>query len=179
MLMRPMLIRAATTHDAALLHEIAALSFPLACPPDTLPESIETFIGKNLSVDAFVSYLVDPDRDLFLGSIDGTPSGYTMVVYGEPSDADVAASVALRPTAELSKCYALLEAHGSGLAPALVASSADAARSRGAKSLWLGVNQQNVRARRFYEKCGFSVVGSKKFLVGQRYEDDFVYAQQL
>jgi len=179
MLMRPMLIRAATTHDAALLHEIAALSFPLACPPDTLPESIETFIGKNLSVDAFVSYLVDPDRDLFLGSIDGTPSGYTMVVYGEPSDADVAASVALRPTAELSKCYALLEAHGSGLAPALVASSADAARSRGAKSLWLGVNQQNVRARRFYEKCGFSVVGTKKFLVGQRYEDDFVYAQQL
>jgi len=179
MLMRPMLIRAATTDDAALLHELAALTFPLACPPDTLPESIATFIGKNLSVDAFVSYLVDPDRDLFLGSIDGTPSAYTMVVYGEPSDADVAASVALRPTAELSKCYALLEAHGSGLAPALVASSADAARSRGAKSLWLGVNQQNVRARRFYEKCGFSVVGSKKFLVGQRYEDDFVYAQQL
>jgi len=174
-----MLIRPATTTDATLLHEIAAVTFPLACPPDTLAESIETFIGKNLSVDAFVSYLVDPDRDLFLGSIDGTPSGYTMVVYGEPSDADVAASVALRPTAELSKCYALQEAHGSGLAAAIVASSADTARSRGAKSLWLGVNQQNVRARRFYEKCGFSVVGTKKFLVGQRYEDDFVYAQQL
>jgi len=179
MLIRPMLIRAATTDDAALLHEIAAATFPLACPPDTLPESIEAFIGKNLSVDAFASYLKDSERDLFLGSIDGTPSGYTMVVYGEPSDADVAASVALRPTAELSKCYALPEAHGSGLAAAIVASSADAARTRGATSLWLGVNQQNVRARRFYEKCGFSVVGTKKFLVGQRYEDDFVYVLEL
>ena len=174
-----MLIRPATTDDAALLHEIASTTFPLACPPDTLAESIEAFIVANLSVDAFASYVADPDRDLFLGSIDATPSGYTMVVYGEPSDPDVAASVAQRPTAELSKCYALPQAHGSGLAAALVASSAGAARTRGAKSLWLGVNQQNVRARRFYEKCGFSVVGTKKFLVGERYEDDFVYAQEL
>ena len=179
MLIRPMLIRAATTDDAALLHEIAALTFPLACPPDTLPESIAAFIGANLSTDAFASYLNDPDRDLFLGSIDETPSGYTMVVYGEPSDAEVAASVALRPTAELGKCYALAEAHGSGLATALVEASAIAARARGAKSLWLGVNQQNVRARRFYEKCGFSMVGTKRFLVGQRYEDDFVYVLEL
>jgi len=174
-----MLIRPAITDDAALLHEIAAVTFPLACPPETLPESIEAFIGKHLSVDAFATYLADPERDLFLGSIGGTLSGYTMVVYGEPSDADVAASVALRPTAELSKCYALPEAHGTGLAAAIVASSADAARTRGAKSLWLGVNQQNVRARRFYEKCGFFVGGTKKFLVGQRYGDDFVYVLEL
>ena len=174
-----MLIRQAATDDAALLHEIAAATFPLACPPDTLPESIEAFISANLSVDAFARYLADPERDLFLGTIDGTPSGYTMVVYGEPSDADVAASVALRPTAELSKCYALREAHGTGLAAALVDSSADAARARGAQSLWLGVNQQNVRAKRFYEKCGFLVVGTKKFRVGERYEDDFVCALNL
>ncbi len=174
-----MLIRQAATDDAALLHEIAAATFPLACPPDTLPESIEAFISANLSVDAFARYLADPERDLFLGTIDGTPSGYTMVVHGEPSDADVAASVALRPTAELSKCYALREAHGTGLAAALVDSSADAARARGAQSLWLGVNQQNVRAKRFYEKCGFLVVGTKKFRVGERYEDDFVCALNL
>ncbi|MCY7412485.1 MAG: GNAT family N-acetyltransferase [Salinibacterium sp.] len=175
----PVLIRPATKHDAELLHAIAAATFPLACPPDTLPEAIEAFIAANLSADAFAHHLADPQRALFLGSIEGTPSGYTMVVYGEPSDADVAASVTLRPTAELSKCYALRAAHGTGLAAALVDASANAARIRGARSLWLGVNQQNVRARRFYEKCGFAIVGTKTFLVGDRYEDDFVCALTL
>ncbi|MEP6478552.1 MAG: GNAT family N-acetyltransferase, partial [Rhodoglobus sp.] len=40
--------------------------------------------------------------------------------------------------------------------------------------VWLGVNQFNARANRFYEKSGFAIVGTKKFLVGEKYEDDFV-----
>ncbi|HPM52006.1 MAG TPA: GNAT family N-acetyltransferase, partial [Rhodoglobus sp.] len=142
-------IRPATPDDAALLHELAAATFPLACPPDTLPASIESFIATNLSVDSFTAYLSDPARLLFVGEIDGVASGYTMVVFGEPGDADVAASVTARPTAELSKCYALPSTHGTGLAAALVTASVQAARDRGARSVWLGVNQQNARANRF------------------------------
>jgi ribosomal protein S18 acetylase RimI-like enzyme len=40
--------------------------------------------------------------------------------------------------------------------------------------VWLGVNQLNARANRFYEKNGFAIVGEKKFLVGGKAEDDFV-----
>jgi ribosomal protein S18 acetylase RimI-like enzyme len=172
-------IRPATPDDAALLHELAAATFPLACPPNTLPSSIESFIATNLSVDSFTNYLSDPERELFVGEVDGVASGYTMVVFGEPSDADAAASVTTRPTAELSKCYALPAAHGTGLAAALVAASVEAARGRGARSVWLGVNQQNARANRFYEKQGFAQVGTKRFLVGERYEHDFVRALEL
>jgi diamine N-acetyltransferase len=169
-----MLTRPARPDDAALLHRIAAATFPLACPPDTLPRAIAAFIAANLSIEAFAGYLADPERALFIGELDEVASGYTMIVFGDPSDVDVAASVTLRPTAELSKCYVMHEAHGTGLAAALVAASVESARERGARSLWLGVNQQNGRARRFYEKCGFVVVGTKKFLVGERFEDDFV-----
>ncbi|MFM9877888.1 MAG: GNAT family N-acetyltransferase [Rhodoglobus sp.] len=172
-------IRPATPDDAALLHQLAAATFPLACPPDALPASIEAFIAANLSMDSFRAYLSDPARVLFVGEIDGAASGYTMVVFGEPGDADAAASVTTRPTAELSKCYALPTAHGSGLAAAMVTTSVQAARDRGARSMWLGVNRQNDRANRFYEKQGFTVVGTKRFLVGQRYEDDFVRALEL
>jgi len=174
-----MLIRPASGDDAALLHRLAAETFPLACPPDTLASSIESFIATNLSVEAFKRYLSDPERLLFVGELDGVPSGYTMVVFGEPADADAAASVTTRPTAELSKCYALPAAHGSGLAAALVEASAAAARARGALSLWLGVNQQNERANRFYEKQGFARVGTKRFLVGERWENDYVRTLEL
>jgi RimJ/RimL family protein N-acetyltransferase len=45
--------------------------------------------------------------------------------------------------------------------------------------MWLGVNQFNPRANRFYEKSGFRQVGVKRFLLGGRYEDDFVRERAL
>ena len=167
-------IRPATPDDAALLAAVAAETFPLACPPHTLPESIAAFIAANLSETSFAGYLSDAERALFVAEAEGQPAGYTMVVFGEPTDPDVAASVAARPTAELSKVYVREGFHGGGLAGQLVAASVEAARGRGVASVWLGVNQENARANRFYEKQGFALVGTKRFLVGERYEDDFV-----
>ena len=167
-------IRLATPDDAELMAAVAAETFPLACPPHTTAAAIAQFIAANLSVTAFESYLADPDRVLFLAEAGGEPAGYTMVVVGEPKDPDVAAAVAVRPTAELSKVYVREGFHGAGLASELVAVSIEAARTRGAVSVWLGVNQENARANRFYEKQGFARAGTKRFLVGERYEDDFV-----
>ena len=102
-----------------------------------------------------------------------------MLVDAQPSDPDVAAAVRRRPTVELSKIYVLPEAHGSGGARALMEAGLDWARTRGALGVWLGVNQQNERAQRFYAKSGFTVVGTKRFLVGGRHEDDFVMERPL
>jgi GNAT superfamily N-acetyltransferase len=116
---------------------------------------------------------------LLIAEVDGEPAGYTMLVAGEPHDPDAAASITARPTIELSKCYVLPEHHGAGVATGLMAASIEAARARGAAAVWLGVNQQNARANRFYEKSGFVRVGMKKFLVGERWEDDFVRERLL
>lgn len=168
-------IRRASAGDARLLHRVAAATFALACPPHTTQESIDDFIAGNLGEDSFERYLADPQRALFL-AVDaaGDSVGYTMVIFGEPTDQDVAAAITIRPTAELSKIYVREGHHGAGLASQLVAASVDAAAERGAEGIWLGVNQENARANRFYEKQGFVLVGTKKFLVGERYEDDFV-----
>ena len=173
------MIRPAAASDVALLHEIAAITFPLACPPDALPESIQAFIDENLSEAAFAGYLTDPGRELFIAEDDGRAIGYTMLVHGDPADTDVAAVVTVRPTVELSKVYVHPDHHGGGVASALVEESVRAAGSRGAASMWLGVNQFNERANRFYEKSGFARVGTKKFKVGERYEDDFVRLRPL
>lgn len=173
------MIRQATADDSALLHDVAAETFPLACPPHTRPEAIAAFVADNLSESAFTAYLADPQRVLFVSEADGVADGYTMVVFGDPKDADVAAAVTARPTAELSKVYVRASHHGGGIARQLVEVSVAAAADRGVASIWLGVNQENERANRFYEKCGFAKVGTKKFLVGDRYEDDFVRALEL
>jgi len=167
-------IRRAVRDDAPLLHQLAAATFALACPPGTKPEAIADFITTHLSEASFAGYLDDPARDLFIGEVDGTPAGYTMLVTGEPTDPDVASVVTVRPTSELSKVYVLEGFHGSGLSRELVSTTVEAARERGSATVWLGVNEHNPRANRFYEKQGFVRVGTKKFLVGERWEDDFV-----
>jgi ribosomal protein S18 acetylase RimI-like enzyme len=167
-------LRIAGPADAGALAEVAAATFALACPPGTKQQDIDDFIASNLSRSSFDAYLADPTRLLLLADLDGTSVGYTMLVFGEPADADVAAAITLRPTAELSKCYVLPAQHGGGIATALAERSVAEAAARGAAGVWLGVNQHNARANRFYEKSGFRVIGTKRFRVGAEWHDDFV-----
>lgn len=167
-------VRPARAADADALAVLAAITFPLACPPHTTEAAKRAFIAQHLSRTSFAGYLADPERRLFVAESDGPLLGYTMLVAGDPGDSDVAAAVAARPTIELSKCYVHPEAHGAGLAGELLRASLAAARETAALSVWLGVNQENTRAQRFYGKHGFAVVGAKRFRVGDRDEHDFV-----
>lgn len=165
------MIRPATVADASALAELASETFPLACPPGNTAESIQHFIDTHLSESHFATYLADPARAILVA---GEFDGYTMLVFEEPSDADVASAITKHPTVELSKCYVRAANHGSGLASELMQASIELARSRGAAGVWLGVNELNDRANAFYAKHGFEQVGTKKFLLGDHWEDDFV-----
>lgn len=167
-------VRRAELRDSSELARVAAITFPLACPPSTTEQAKTDFIANALSPQSFETYLASPDHILLLAEVDALSAGYTMLVTGEPNDPDVAAALQIRPTIELSKVYVMPEQHGSGVAAALMDATVAAARETGAAGMWLGVNDQNVRANRFYEKSGFAVVGMKKFRLGDVDEDDFV-----
>lgn len=173
-------IRPALPADAAELARVAALTFPLACPPHTTAAAKIDFIARVLSEQRFAEYLDDPERRLFL-AVDsvGLVVGYTMIVLGEPFDEDVRSALRIHPTAELSKCYVAPSRHGAGVAALLVGASVRCAVDAGAVGMWLGVNEENARAQRFYGKHGFRRVGAKRFLVGDRYEDDWVMERSL
>ena len=174
-----MLIRPAVATDPPALAVLAAATFKLACPPDMTDDAIAAFIAEHLTAESFAGYLADPERALLIADDDGKAVGYTMLVFGEPYAEDVRAVVPQRPAAELSKIYVLPEAAGTGLAGGLMEASVAIARNRGAAVLWLGTNQQNQRAQRFYAKSGFAHVGTRRFWVGDRWEDDDVFALTL
>jgi diamine N-acetyltransferase len=167
-------IRRAIATDAAVLSELASATFALACPPHTKQFAIDAFIASHFTEAHFDDYLADSHRILFLAVEDDIAVGYAMLVFGEPTDPDVIAAVTLHPTSELSKLYVRAGHHGAGVSAGLVSACVDAARAAGSAGMWLGVNEENARANRFYEKSGFTRVGVKKFLVGERWEDDFV-----
>jgi ribosomal protein S18 acetylase RimI-like enzyme len=102
-----------------------------------------------------------------------------MLIRGIPDDADVQRAVSLRPAVELSKMYVLPDAHGAGVSAALMSAAVDQARALDAACVWLGVNQENQRAQRFYAKHGFTAKGTKTFRLGEGVENDYVLVRPL
>ena len=80
------IVRRAEASDAAELARVAAITFPLACPPTTTEEAKADFIANSLSERTFAGYLTEPDHILLLAEVDGEPAGYTMLITGEPHD---------------------------------------------------------------------------------------------
>jgi ribosomal protein S18 acetylase RimI-like enzyme len=174
-------IHRATTESVAAdeLAAIAARTFPLACPPSIAPENIASFIDRNLSATRFAEYLTDPQRAVLTAQQHGRIVGYAMLIRGVDDDADVQRAVELRPAAELSKLYLLTDFHGTGVSTALMERTLATAAEWGMRCVWLGVNQKNQRAQRFYTKSGFEISGTRTFQVGAGREDDFVMVREV
>jgi GNAT superfamily N-acetyltransferase len=160
--------------DVAELAAVAARTFPLACPPSVTLKNIVAFVEANLSDVRFTEYLADPQRLILTASHCDRIVGYAMLIQGFGEDPDVLRAVAVRPAVELSKMYVLPDHHGSGVSTALMDAVLAAAADWDANCVWLGVNQKNHRAQRFYEKCGFTVNGTRTFRLGDHDEDDYI-----
>lgn len=169
------IVRPAKSVDIPTLARLAAATFPLACPPGSTADDQTVFIASHLSEQHFAEYLVDPKRDVLVAEQNGELIGYAMVVVAPPP----ASAPAPGATVELSKCYVLPGHHGAGVSQALMTAARSCGEDRGAARMWLGVNQMNERAQRFYTRSGFTVAGTKQFQVGGRLEDDFVMVTDL
>lgn len=165
-LIRTVHVAAADSGAAAELAAVAALTFPLACPPTAAPENIAAFVAANLSAECFADYLADPHRAVLTAAHDGRIIGYAMLIR-EPG------------AAELSKIYVLPAYHGGGVSTALMDRALATAGEWRARRVWLGVNQANQRAQRFYAKSGFRISGTRTFRLGAGLEHDYVMVREL
>lgn len=183
-------VRAGRAEDAVALADLAAATFPLACPPHMSAEDVQAFIEAHLGAAHFGAYLADDARYRVLVAAAGEALvGYTLLVLPRTAEEapyadDVAALVPARPAAELSKCYVRPAFQGSGLAAALLGASASLAA--GARidgepvaALWLGTNRANRRAQRSYSRQGFVTAGTRSFRVGSAVEEDLVMVRDL
>ena len=172
-------VTAAVVADLPELADVAARTFPLACPASVTAENIAAFIEENLSETRFRDYLADPDRVVLAAREDDRIVGYVMLIHGVPDDDDVQRAVTVRPALELSKMYVLPDSHGAGVSAALMTAALNSATELGAATVWLGVNQQNRRAQRFYTKHGFAFSGTKIFRLGADIENDYVMVRPI
>ena len=166
-------LRSAGAADADALALVASASF------------LETYAGSldgadmvahclaNNTREKFAAWASDPQSAVTLAeAVPGyAPLGYTVLTSVdlpiEPREGDI----------ELRRIYTMGRLHGTGAGPALMAQALSDAARLGKDRVVLGVWGENHRAQRFYERQGFTVIGTRQFKVGSVVHDDLVYAR--
>ena len=168
-------LRRAEAGDEAALWLVAAATFletyAGVVPRDDMLAHVE---GK-CSAEFFAGWIASADHPLTIAEHPdgGAPVGFTALT---PPDFPVAFGP---ETIELRRIYVLAPAHGSGLGPALIDRAIKDARALGRTQIALGVHPGNARARAFYERHGFRIVGERRFQVGTALFTDPVYAREI
>ena len=86
------------------------------------------------------------------------------------------ADVRAHDPVELERFYVGTAWHGRGLAKSLMEATLARAARHGHDAVWLSVWRHNARARRFYEKSGFTAIGEVTFVFGGEAELDTLMA---
>jgi GNAT superfamily N-acetyltransferase len=158
--------------DAAILSDLGRRTFVETFGHLYKPDDLTAFL-VNHSEQRWRTDLSDPAFSVRLVEDEGTPAGYAKI--GPPT----LPFEARGPSIELRQFYLLKPWHGAGLSDALMRWAIAEAKRRGAVDLYLSVFVDNHRARRFYERYGFTFVGTYKFVVGNHEDEDHVMRLSL
>jgi ribosomal protein S18 acetylase RimI-like enzyme len=170
-------IRPGTPKDAHALSRMAAEVFHATFAHTTDPAVMTEYLARAFHPGLMEMELANPDN-LYLLAVHGEQIvGYTKL--GFVSDESPSCVTGPGPIAELERFYVSHSWHGTGVADTLMSATLNAASERGTRSLWLGVYEENERARRFYARWGFRDVGTHIFMMGDEEQTDKVMCRSL
>ncbi|MGN6374607.1 MAG: GNAT family N-acetyltransferase [Sphingomonas sp.] len=168
-------VRRAVAADAAALALVAGATFLDTFAGILNGPDIVAHCATQNSPAKFAAWLGDDDSVVSLAEAGSgrAPLGYSVLTAPdlpiETGPEDI----------ELKRIYVLSRVHGSGLGAELMERALADARNLGRERVLLGVYGANARARAFYERHGFTVAGTRRFLVGETWHDDLIYARTL
>jgi ribosomal protein S18 acetylase RimI-like enzyme len=170
----PVLIRAATGADAAILADLGARTFHETFAADNTAEDMERYLEESFSVARLEEELRDAAATFLIAAVDGTPAGYAKLHAG-PAESGVTGDNPI----EIVRLYVLREWLGRAVGAALMRESIEEAQRRGHDVVWLGVWERNARAQAFYRKWDFREVGEHVFMLGSDAQRDILMARAV
>jgi ribosomal protein S18 acetylase RimI-like enzyme len=166
------LVKSAIAADANAIAQIAKETFALACPPSADANELEKYIDCNLNAERFNEFIASQSTYISCAFVNGEMAGFIVAVYDSPC-VDIAD---LTATAEIQKLYIRPRFHGKEIAYNLMTSAIAEVTKPGIEKIWLGVYSDNIRAKKFYSKFGFHVVGETYFIMGSERHLDHIMA---
>ncbi|KAK8845484.1 hypothetical protein IAR55_006197 [Kwoniella newhampshirensis] len=172
-----------TVADAECIVSIGRPVFTATFAHTCTPADLELFVEESYTVDKILTELKDHNTTFFFASMAGaedeaeTAFGFSQlrIRSTEPCLARYTKYI------ELQRIYFSVDVdhHGSGIARKLMEHNMGDAKDMGYEQIWLGVYEENDRARRFYGKFGFERIGEHHLLVGKDLQTDLVMIASL
>lgn len=153
--------RYATAKDADALRQLAVRTYSETFAAVNTVENMRTYLESAFALERIQAELSDPAAIWLLAVTGGDLAGYAKLLTGLPPECVTGES-----PIELVRFYIDRQWHGSGLASELMQSCLEEARGRGFKTMYLGVWENNERAKAFYKKWNFVRVGEHVFPMG-------------
>ncbi len=172
----PITIREASINDAKALTDLAYSTFwdAFAHHPKNAPDDLNHYMRQAFSLEQTTIELGEERSVFLIAELKGEAAGYAKIIV----DSVETGIIAERPI-ELNRLYSHQQFLGKGIGQALMDACFERGRQGGHDVMWLGVWEYNPRARRFYEKNGFRVVGSHVFQLGEDPQTDLLMQTEL
>ena len=162
-------IRSANKNDITSLTSIGYKTFYDTFAQHNTQENMLLYLMQSFNIEKQTLEINEPQTIFLLAEIEDSVVGYVKLKGNNSCD-----GIKGTKPIELERIYTLQEYIGKGIGAELMNASIKEAKERGFDSIWLGVWENNERAIRFYEKLGFSVVGSHIFMLGNDKQNDFI-----
>lgn len=162
-------IRQAQPQDAAKVAELGAHVFTITFGHSVPLPELQAYLAESYSIEATAKDIADPMKDMIVASNEeGHIVGFALLTRGttEPCVAHLSSSI------ELQRVYVDPDYHGNGIGKSLVNKLEGMAIHQGFRNIWLGVWEENHKARKMYEKVGYTVVGDHDFTIGEVVQTD-------
>lgn len=169
-------IRRCTFGDAPALASLAARLFTETYGPTHPEPELSRYLARSFSVEVVREAISDSDVSMFMvEDSSGVPIAYAYMRASPQPPTGVEG----RRVIEIVRFYVDGATQGRGVGAALMSSCFDDAKERGADVVWLQVWKEAPWAVGFYQRMGFSVVGSAPFYFGEQIGDDHIMSRPV
>ena len=173
---RDFVIRRCAAADAPMMAELGARLFTEAYGPTHPEPELSRYLQRAFNVDEVRSAIGREDVTMFVAeNFSARPIGYAFL----RKTSELPEGVTSLDSYEVVRFYVEAAAQGRGIGAALMEDCFDEARHCGADTIWLQVWKEAPWAVGFYQRMGFTPVGSAPFYFGDQVGDDHIMSRML
>ena len=166
--------RPCVLEDALILRDFSIKTFSETFSHLNTPETMKAYLDESFNINKIRGELLNVNSHFYFLCSDGKLAGY-LKLNNYPAQTDINDQQSL----EIERIYVAKEFQGEGFGRLLMEKAIDIAKMQKKSYLWLGVWEKNEKAIGFYEKSGFSAVGTHSFIMGEEEQTDFVMRRNL
>ena len=167
--MANIILNRATISDINQLQQVSRQTFSETFSVVNTKENMRKYLDEELSTEKLTNELANPDSEFYFALLENNVIGYLKLNFGQ-SQTELKDDNAI----ELERIYVLKEFQGKSIGQFLYNYTIQIARQRDVDYLWLGVWENNIRARNFYQKNGLVEFDKHIFKLGNDVQTDIM-----